>query len=124
MNHAEFIHASLAQGKSREQIYRELIDRGLTVEAIEEAFRECAPAGEAEDAQKRTIRLILTIATLLVAAGVFSFVAANWRGMTRPAKVAIILSAMLLVDAGAWHFRERAALRKTGDALLLLGSII
>jgi hypothetical protein len=44
--------------------------------------------------------------------------------MTRPTKVATIVSGMLLIYAGAWHFREQSRLQKTGDALLLLGSLM
>jgi uncharacterized membrane protein len=120
----EFILTSLTQGKSEEQIYRALLDRGLTVTAIQEAFAEITPTGEREDTQKRTIRLILTIGAILIAAGVFSFIAANWKGMSRVTKVATIVSAMLVIDAGAWHFRERSRLAKMGEALLLLGSFM
>jgi len=120
----EFIITSLSKGKSKEQIYSELLDRGITVEVIHEAFGNIISTEESEDTQKRTIRLILTIAALLVAAGVFSFIAANWKGMSKPIKVATIVFAMLVIDAGAWHLRERSRLVKMGEALLLLGSFM
>lgn len=83
----ESIKASLSRGRSKEEVYRGLLDQGWTVEAIQEGFRS-AEAGDAkEDARRKTIRSLVTMGALLVGAGVFSFIAANWEGMTKPVKV-------------------------------------
>ncbi|MDD5555748.1 MAG: DUF2157 domain-containing protein [bacterium] len=120
----EVVSDLLAGGMSEEGIYTELISRGHTVGEIQAAFAGIDGRAEGEDTQRRTIRIVLTAGAVLVAAGVFSFIAANWGGMPRPVKVATIIAAMLAVDAGAWHLRERTRLARTGDALLLLGSLM
>lgn len=120
----ESIKASLSRGRSKEEVYRGLLDQGWTVEAIQEGFRS-AEAGDAkEDARRKTIRSLVTMGALLVGAGVFSFIAANWEGMTKPVKVAVIVVSMLTVYAAGWHLREKSNLVRSGEALFLLGSLI
>ena len=120
----EYIHAALAHGKSREDLYRELLSQGWTVAAIEECLRSVKTVEHKEDTQKKTIRIILAIGVVLVAAGVFSFIASNWQAMSKPAKVLVIVAAMLVAYIAGWFLKERAGYAKTGQALYLLGAII
>jgi uncharacterized membrane protein len=120
----EYIQSSLVQGKSKEEIYKELLNQGWGIDAIQDAFNQIATNIEKEDIQKRTIRIIVTIGAILIGIGIFSFVAANWQGMTKAAKVLIIVIAMIASYTGGWFFRERWNYKKTGEALILLGAII
>jgi uncharacterized membrane protein len=124
----EYIKNSVAQGRSREDIYKELLSQGWTVEVIQESFNlisaEKAEKLEKEDISKRAIRIIVVLGAALIGAGIFSFIAANWLGMTKPLKIIIILSSMIGVYSVGWYVREKYKLRKTGEALILLGSII
>jgi uncharacterized membrane protein len=119
----DYIRACLAQGKSKEEIYAELLAQGRTVEAIQECFGGLTVKEEREDTQKRTIRVIVTLGAIFIGVGIFSFVAANWQEMARPAKVGIILTAMLISYGAGWYLKEKAGLVKTGGALILLGAI-
>lgn len=121
---SEYVKNSLAQNKSKEEIYKELLGQGLSVEAIQESFNEISAAQGKEDTSKKTIQLILTIAAVLIGAGFFSFIAANWQEMARPVKVGIIIISMLAAYGIGWYAKEKANLAKTGETFILLGSII
>ena len=120
----DHIKTNLSQGKSKEEIYKELLSQGTTIEAIQASFNSITSEKEKEDIQKQTIRIILTIAAILVGAGIFSFIASNWQEMTQPLKIGVILIAMITAYSLGWYFKEKMNFLKTGEALILLGSII
>jgi uncharacterized membrane protein len=120
----EYIQRSLTQGKSKEEIYKELLSQGCSIDVIQDAFDQIVTKEEKEDTQKRTIRIIVTIGAILVGVGIFSFIAANWQEMTKIMKVLIIVIAMIASYTGGWFLREKWHYEKTGEALLLLGAII
>ncbi len=119
----EYLTTASAAGRSREDIYKELLAQGWTIGAIEEGFAALGAAEEKEGAHKRTINIVATIGAILVGVGIFSFIAANWEALARPIKIAIILVAMIVAYAAGWYARERGY-KKTGGALILLGAII
>ncbi len=121
---SEYVATSLAQGKPKEEIYKELLGQGWTIEVIQESFSSISIEQEKEDTSKKTIRIIVTIGAVLVGAGVFSFIAANWLGMTKLIKIGIILISMMISYGAGWYIKEKSELQKTGDALILLGSLI
>ena len=123
-NVVEYIKTSLSQGKTKEELYKELMAQGWTIEAIHENFNALNTEEEKEDLSKKTIKIIVTIGAVLISAGIFSFIAANWQGMTRPVKLSIILVSMLVSYGAGWYLKEKLELPKTGEALILLGSII
>lgn len=120
----KYIKTSLAQGKRKEELYQELLSKGETIEKIGEYFTAIKREERKEGAQKRTIKIILTIGAILIGAGIFSFIAANWQEMTKSLKIGIIIISMLASYSAAWYVREKLRLVKTGEALLLLGAII
>jgi len=120
----EYIQSSLDRGKSKEEIYKELLDQGLGIEAIQDAFNRITTKERKEETQKRVIRIIVTIGAILIGVGIFSFIAANWQEMTKVIKVSIIVIAMIASYTGGWFLREKWHYKKTGEALLLLGAII
>lgn len=123
-NLVNYIKTSFSQGRSKEEIYKELLNQGFTIEVIQENFQAITTGEEKEDTQKRTIQIVLTIAAVLVGAGIFSFIASNWQEMGRVMKVLIIIAAMLSSYVLSWYTKEKLQLIKTGEALMLLGSII
>lgn len=120
----EYIQLSLTQGKSKEEIYKELLNQGWNIDVIQDAFNQIITKEEKEDTQKRTIRIIVTIGAVLIGVGVFSFIAANWQGMANIVKVLTIVIMMAASYVGGWFLKEKWHYEKTGEALLLLGSII
>lgn len=118
----EQIKAARALGRTPETIYLELLQRGLTVAAIQEAFE--AAEAPAETVRTRTVRTILGAAALLIAAGVFSFVAANWEAMPRGARLGLIALLMLAANVAGWYLRERTRFVSTGEALVVLGTLV
>lgn len=121
----DYIKISLAQGKTKEELYKELLEQGRAVDVIWENFNAINAEGQGkEDASKKMIRIIVTIGAVLVGVGVFSFIAANWQEISRPAKISIILIMMLMSYGIGWYLKERSNLDKIGSALFLLGFII
>jgi len=119
-----YIRSSLTQGKSKEDIYKELLNQGWSIDAIQKAFNQIVAKEEKEDTQKRIIRIIVTIGAILVGVGIFSFIAANWQEMGKVMKILIIVIAMISSYTGGWFLREKWHYEKTGEALFLLGAII
>lgn len=120
----DYIRTSLSQGKSKEEIYQELLTQGWSVEVIQKKFNLLGSKEESEDTHKRTIQIIVTIGAILIGVGIFSFIAANWREMTKSLKVSIIFISMLASYTSGWYLKEKLSLVKTGEALIFLGSII
>ncbi len=118
------VQARLEQGRTPEEIYLELLQRGHLVREIEEAFSAAAVREEEPETQKKTISIVLLIGAVLVGAGIFSFIAANWQEMTRALKLGIIVASMLAAYVAGWYLKERLSMVRTGNALILLGSII
>ena len=108
----DYIKNSLTQGKSKEEIYKELINQGWSIDVIQENFNTIVSEEEKEDISKRTIRIIVTIGAILVGAGIFSFIAANWQEMTKPIKIFIIVAAMLISYVAGWYLKEKMNLSK------------
>ncbi|RME61044.1 DUF2157 domain-containing protein [Candidatus Parcubacteria bacterium] len=121
---ASYIKTSLARGKSKEEIYKNLLNEGCSVDAIQEGFDVVTSEREREDTSKRTIRIIVTFGAVLVGVGIFSFIAANWQAMAKSVKIFIIIAAMLASYAAGWQLKEKMNFSKTGGALILLGTII
>ena len=120
----EYIQQALVQGKSKEEIYKELLSQNWSIDAIQDAFGQIVNKEEKEDVQKRTTRIIVTIGAILIGVGIFSFIAANWQEMTKVVKIFIIVIAMISSYTGGWFLREKWHYEKTAEALLLLGAII
>ncbi|HTN42801.1 MAG TPA: DUF2157 domain-containing protein [Nitrospiria bacterium] len=120
----ENLKTSLAQGKSKEDIYKELLAQGWTIEAIQESFNSIDVDREKEDTSKNFIHTVVIIAAYLVGAGIFSFIAANWPAMPRPMKISTILVSMIVSYTTGWFLKEKLNFPKTGLGLFLLGNII
>lgn len=120
----DYIKNSLARGVAKETLYQEFIGQGFKIEDIQGFFALAQDGDEKEEAGKKTIRLILVIGAVLIGAGIFSFIAANWKEMDRPIKIFIIVAAMIVAYVFSWYFKEKENLPKTGEALIILGAII
>lgn len=118
------IKTCLSQNKSKEEIYRELLTAGKTLTEIEAGFALVQQAKHKEDTQQKTVRLILTFGAILVGAGIFSFIAANWQEMAKSHKVALILTALVSSYGAGWYLKEKLGLVRAGEALIILGALI
>ena len=120
----EYIQSSLAKGISENEIYKELINTGWTIDVIKEGFNAIQRVEDKEHTQQKTIRIIAIFGAILIGAGIFSFIAANWQGLGRVEKIAILILAMLGFYAGGWFLKEKKHYDKTGNALIFLGSLV
>lgn len=114
----------LSSQASKDAIYKTLLAEGASVEQIENALEARSKKDSKLDLQQRTIQIIVTIAALLIGAGVFSFIASNWKSIGSTFKVIILLIAMLSAYLSGWKLKENSNYQKTGNALILLGYII
>ena len=119
----ERIRSLLAEGRRKEEIYQTLLAEGIGVADIEAEF-----AGPTQEAVKRdthqwTVRVVVSIGVLLIAAGIFSFIAANWDEISRAGKVGLILAVMTLSYGVGWYLKEFRGYTRSGEALIFLGSI-
>lgn len=74
-----YIKEGLAAGKSKEDIYKDLLSQGQTINAIGEGFTLLSQTYRKEDSQKRITKIMVSVGAILVGAGILSFVAANWQ---------------------------------------------
>ena len=74
--------------------------------------------------QKKVIRVVVLIGALLIGAGIFSFIASNWDGMSDMIKVSLIIGSMLMVYLSGWFLKQKQSNSKISEALFLLGAII
>lgn len=124
----DFARSLLAQNKTKEDIYVEFLNIGLSIDSINEIFnvidRENLKIGDKDVVQKKVIRIIVVIGALLIGAGLFSFIASNWDGIPDTLKILIIVSSMLAAYLAGWYFKQVQSNSKTSEALFLLGAII
>lgn len=111
--------------KSQEEIFELLLKKGFKVDDIYTNLKEVLEKGiTAEDHQKKTIHIIVTIGALLIGASAFSFVASNWQEIARFAKVIILLIAMSGAYGAGWYMKNKSDFEKTGQSLILVGALI
>lgn len=120
----EYIKKAQAEGTAKEAIYRHLLENGTSIDSIQAAYLSLVEEDNKVDTSKKTIRIIVAIATFLIGAGVFSFIAANWQGMSSPGKVVVILTAMLASYGVGWYLKEQKNLIRSGNGLIILGAVI
>lgn len=119
-----YFKKSLSEGKSREDLFKEYLEKGWTIDKIQLLMSESTKESDKEDSQKRVIRIVVGIGALLIGAGIFSFIAANWQVMSKEVKLLVIVGSMLVIYSLGWFVREVQKLIKTGSALLFLGSVV
>lgn len=117
------IRQKLAAGESKEEIYLFFLNNGYKVDAITAYFSEINSAKNHVDSRKQTIQAVVIIGSLLIAAGIFSFIAANWQAMTSGVKISIIIISLLTSYLASWYLESKEN-HITSRALVLLGSLI
>ncbi len=124
---SEYIQVALAAGKTREDIYKELLLQGVSLEVIESNFQAVIKEKSKpskEETQKKIIQIVLITGAVLVGAGIFSFIASNWVHFSHFAKIMWILLAMLVVYGLGWYMEIKKGYARTAHALYLLGTLI
>ncbi len=146
-----YIQTALSQGKTKDDIYKDLLKVGWSVDAITSAFSVAQKPSSNENTvplpsdsrasvpetvssvmadkgtdtapHQKTARVVLTIGAIFIGLGIFSFIAGNWQKMDSMTKVLVIVAAMLVSYTLAFIMNFRGYSR-TGNAFLLLGSLI
>lgn len=121
---SQWVADRVAAGWTLERVYLELLQQGHTLPAIEAAVHETRHEQRTADLQQRVVRIVLVIGALLVGAGVFSFIAANWQSMADWARITLIIVGMLVFSVAGFLVSAFTRNRITASALLLIGSVI
>lgn len=120
----DHIRTSLESGITKEEVYKNFLNQGWTLESIHEYFTQIEDKKTSEDVQKRTIRTVLVFAAVLIGVGVFSLIASNWQSIAKTAKVFIILISIITSYGLGWFFKERLQEQRLGESLYLLGLLL
>lgn len=135
----EHIRSSLAQGKSREEIYKELLSQGLGIDAIQDAFSQLAAKEEREDTQRRTIatqepatgrkrfdltRAFVVIGAILIVLAVVIVIYSKWYSVGPLGKIMFLLLPMSLLYALSAVLSKKERYGEIGNVTLGLGSFI
>jgi len=108
-----------------ERLARETEDwarEGLVTPEQAAAIRARHATGARPLGRGRLTEVLSVIGATAVGLGVILFFAANWSGIPRPARLALIVAALLGAYAGG--DRLRASLPRTGHALIFLGGLL
>jgi uncharacterized membrane protein len=119
---SRWVESRTAEGSTAEQVYLRLLQDGWTVRAIQDAMTSAHRGRRTADLRARVVKIVVGVGIALIAAGVFSFVAANWQAMADWLRVSVIVGATVLVSLAGWWLREYRLV--TGAAVLVLGSVI
>ncbi|HMP85481.1 MAG TPA: DUF2157 domain-containing protein [Candidatus Paceibacterota bacterium] len=120
----QFIKLGLESGKTKEVIYSELISQGNSIDKIQLGFDILNQEDSKINSSQKTISIVVTFGVILIGAGIFSFIASNWQYMSSFAKVFIILISMIISYTAGFWIKEKTTFTKSGEALILLGSLI
>lgn len=77
-------------------------------------------------ARDRFVMILIGLGCLLLGLGGITFVAANWQGMSRLARVLLLVTVFVAVNAAGFYFWRRSSSRfsRLGHGLLLLGALL
>lgn len=100
------------------------IDKGWVVSIRRDEILKDAAEAAAREGRPATAALLAMLGVLLLAAGVLSFVAANWDEMGRADRLAVLFTALTASLGGGWWYTARAARPRVGHGLFLLASVL
>ena len=128
-----YIKNSIKQGRTKEEIYKYLLDQGLSLDIIQSAFSQAENTLKEENVSKegdlnrfyaKTVRIIVTIGAILIGLGFFSIFVPNWEFIPQIAKLLVIIGGMLVSYTAGWILKAKFHYERTGEALILIGNII
>ena len=72
------------------------------------------------------VTVLIGIGSILIGLGVITFVAANWQDLPKTAKVLLLLSLLIIVNATGFYFWRKlsSSPQRLGNGLLILGALI
>lgn len=126
---SERIKKAKQLGETKETIYLVLLKEGYLVQEIESAYADSEqPTGALEvsheEAQKKTIKIVVGLGVALIAAGIFSIIASNWQDFSKTIKILVIYFFFFSAYFGGWRLTEFYKYERLGKSLYYLGSLI
>jgi hypothetical protein len=109
-----------------EEVYSMLLAEGWKVADIQRALASAKPVASPHsgDLQQRVVTIILVLGALMVGAGIFSTVAANWDSFSSITKITLLTTLTALFHVAAFLAKNRVErLPLLGRSLHLLGSL-
>ncbi|NPV93260.1 MAG: DUF2157 domain-containing protein [Firmicutes bacterium] len=100
------------------------VGEGLVDQGQADAILARYEAEEQRDSGGRLVTILAVLGSLLVGTGVILFFASNWQFIPKPAKVSIILTAIVAAYGLGYYLAfEKGSYPRVGRALIFLGSI-
>ena len=118
----ESVRDNLAKGKSKEEIYLDLLQKGHTVDEINRTVQKQTTKSQSSF-QNIAIRAVAFFGAISVGLGVLSFIAANWAVITQSQQILILCCGIFVAYAGAW-FANQKDYTLLYEPLLILGNCI
>ena len=116
-----------AQKLEQEQIFLQLLQAGYKVEDINVALKSIAsPEGEQPKKEVGSGRFLFNLVLfgiLLIAAGIFSFVAANWQYLPPFIRLAGVTVVLAIAYYLGFHFKFKKSNKIFGEGFFLLGNL-
>lgn len=119
----------LLKTKTKEQIYQELLAKGVSLNNIEEAFNKVqnSPADPKKhiktENSNQSLYIIGIFGAVLLGIGIFSIIAANWSNISDLAKVLIIIFVTMLLHGFGIVADYTFKLKNLANSLYLAGSL-
>lgn len=114
----------IANGKTKEEIYLQLLNSGLKLNIIDKAYKNSLKANRYENLQNKLISIFGIVGAVFIGAGIFLLISSNWQALSKTFKVIILTSLLILTYYLAWFFEKRTQYKKLADSLILLANIV
>lgn len=108
--------------KKEEDIYKEFLEKGYTVVQIQKLIDESKKEKTKGETQGKAVKTILSIAAVLIGAGIFSFIAANWSVLPDLFKLFILIATIFAFNGFGFYAKNMYGSPRLGDALFFAGS--
>ena len=109
-------------GKTEEDTYKELLQKGYSIAQIQELIGESKKVGAKGEVQGKAVKTVLTIAGVLIGAGLFSFIAANWSGIPDLFKLLILAATIIVFNGAGFYAKVSYGSPELGESLFFVGS--
>ena len=125
INLIDYIKSSLKENKTKEEIYKSLIENNYKIDKVQCAF-DCAEKeikNDSEDHHKKSIQMITVFGGILMILGILFYVSSIWKNLSEILRILVILTLVSTSYASGWKLKNSNNYKRCGFALIGLGTI-
>jgi len=123
INLIDYIKSSLTENKTKEEIYKSLIENDYKIDEVQCAF-DCAEKeikNDSEDHHKKSIQMITVFGGILMILGILFYVSSIWQNLSEMFKILTIIILVSMSYASGWKLKNNSNYKRCGFALIGLG---